>query len=49
MRGIDESGKPALVHPSVKHAALLELIAKLPPCLIGMEACLGARCRSGLS
>lgn len=37
--GVDESGKPALVHRSVLRARLLELIASLPPCLIGMEAC----------
>ncbi|CAN5385876.1 hypothetical protein BH10PSE16_BH10PSE16_17120 [soil metagenome] len=42
VHGIDESGKPALVRPNVKRAALLDLIAKLPPCLIGMKACSGA-------
>ena len=42
VHGVDESGKPALVRPSVKRDALLELIAKLPACLIGMEACSGA-------
>ncbi|MDP1755939.1 MAG: IS110 family transposase, partial [Pseudohongiella sp.] len=42
VHGVDETGKPALVRPVVKRAALLELIAKLAPCLIGMEACSGA-------
>ena len=32
-----------LVRPSVARAKLHELIAKLPPCTIGMEACSGAR------
>ncbi|MNU05883.1 hypothetical protein D3C72_2508570 [compost metagenome] len=34
VHGVDESGKPALVRPSVSRAKLLELIASLPPCLI---------------
>lgn len=38
----DESSKAILIRRSVKRAALLELVAKLPPCLIGMEACSGA-------
>ena len=42
VHGVDEHGKPALVRPSVKRDALLELIAKLPACLIGIEACSGA-------
>lgn len=42
VHGIDASGKPVLVRPSVARAKLLELIASLPPCLIGMEACSGA-------
>ena len=40
--GVDETGKPALVRSEVPRAKLLELIANLPPCLIGMEACSGA-------
>ena len=36
------TGKPVLVRPSVSRGKLLELIATLPPCLIGMEACSGA-------
>jgi len=42
VHGVDESGKPALVRPNVPRAKLLELIASLPPCHIGMEACSGA-------
>ncbi len=39
---VDESGKPVLVRLEVPRAKLLELIANLPPCLVGMEACSGA-------
>ena len=42
VHGVDTAGKPALVRPSVARDKLLELIAALPPCLIGMEACSGA-------
>ena len=35
VHGVDQSGKAILIRPSVKRAALLELVAKLPPCLIG--------------
>ena len=42
VHGVDEAGKPALVRPNVARGKLLELIASLPPCLIGMEACSGA-------
>lgn len=42
VHGVDEAGKPSLVRPNVPRARLLELIATLPPCLIGMEACSGA-------
>jgi len=42
VHGVDDSGKPALVKPKVSRADLLPLIANLPPCLIGMEACSGA-------
>ena len=42
MHGVDETGKSASVRQVVKRAALFELIAKLAPCLIGMEACSGA-------
>ncbi|ELD6523575.1 transposase, partial [Escherichia coli] len=39
---IDQNGKAVLVKPKVSRAALSELIAGLPPCVIGMEACSGA-------
>jgi len=42
VHGVGASGKPELVKPDVKRNKLLELIASLPPCLIGMEACSGA-------
>ena len=42
VHGLDDNGKPALVKPKVSRADLLPLIAQLPPCLIGMEACSGA-------
>lgn len=42
VHGVGVSGKPELVRPEVRRAKLLELIASLPPCLIGMEACSGS-------
>jgi transposase len=42
IHGVDATGRAALVRPSVARGKLLELIASLPPCLIGMEACSGA-------
>jgi transposase len=42
VHGVDGAGKPALVRPSVRRAELMELVAKLAPCTIGMEACSGA-------
>ena len=41
VHGVDETGKPALVRPEVPRAKLLELIANLPACLIGMGLILG--------
>jgi transposase len=41
VHGVDETGKSALVRPEVSRGKLLELIADVPPCLIGMEACSG--------
>ena len=35
VHGVDATGKPVLVRPSVSRAKLLELIAMLLPCLIG--------------
>lgn len=42
LHGVDERGKPVLVRSSVARAKLHALIASLPPCTIGMEACSGA-------
>jgi len=42
VHSVNEASKPELVKPKVARADLLPLIANLPPCLIGMEACTGA-------
>jgi transposase len=42
LHGVDQSGKAVLIKPRVARSQLLELVASLPPCLIGMEACTGA-------
>ena len=42
VHGVDETGKAVLIKPSVRREVLLELMAKMPPCVIGMEACSGA-------
>ena len=42
VHGVDENGKAALIKPKVTREQLPALIAQLPPCLIGMEACTGA-------
>jgi transposase len=42
VHGVDEAGKAVLIKPRVSRDQLLALIAQLPPCLIGMEACSGA-------
>ena len=42
VHGVNEAGQPVLVKPSVARAKLLELVASLPPCTIGLEACSGA-------
>lgn len=42
VHGVDETGRAILVKPKVARDQLLPLIAQLPPCLIGMEACTGA-------
>lgn len=38
VHGVNAAGKAILVKPLVRRAKLLELIATLPACLIGMEA-----------
>jgi len=42
LHGVDATGKTVLQRPSVPRGKLLELVASLPPCLVGMEACSGA-------
>ena len=42
LHGVDEHGKATLVRPSVPRARLMQAVAALPPCTIGMEACSGA-------
>jgi transposase len=42
VHGVNEAGKAELVRSAVPRGKLLELIAALPPCVIGMEACTGA-------
>ncbi len=43
---VDQHGKTVLVKPKVSCASLPDLIASLPPCVIGMEACSGAHYRA---
>lgn len=45
VHGVDHSGTTVLVKSRVTPAALPGLIAGLPPCVIGMEACSG--CTTG--
>jgi len=42
LHGVDAVGKPVMVRRNVARSALVEWLARLPPCLIGMEACSGA-------
>lgn len=42
VHGVDHNGKTVLIKSRVTRAALPGLIAGLPPCVIGMEACSGA-------
>lgn len=41
VHGVDEHGK-VVIRRAVKRAELIKFCAKLPPCLVGMEACGGA-------
>ena len=41
VHGVDRVGRTVL-RKTVRREKLMELIAALPPCLIGMEACAGA-------
>ena len=42
VHGVNEAGKAELVRPNVPRAKLHAVVAALPPCTIGMEACSGA-------
>ena len=42
VHGVDEAGKVEMRQPRVARGKLMELIAALPPCTIGIEACTGA-------
>jgi transposase len=42
LHGVNGEGKAQLLRPSVARAKLNEMVASLPPCLIGIEACSGA-------
>lgn len=42
VHGVDEHGKAVLIKPKVSRDQLAAMIAQLPPCLIGLEACSGA-------
>jgi transposase len=42
VHGVDETGRAALLRPSVARVEQVELIATLASCLIGMEACTAA-------
>ncbi len=42
VHAINRHGKAVLVKPNVRRDQLLELLAQLPPCIVGMEACSGA-------
>lgn len=42
LHGVDGHGRAALVRPAVRRDQLLQAVAALAPCTIGMEACSGA-------
>lgn len=42
VHGVNDAGRGELVRPAVPRAKLREIVASLPPCTIGMEACTGA-------
>lgn len=42
LHGINSAGKAIMVRPRVRRDQLLDVLARLPPCVIGMEACSGA-------
>lgn len=42
LHGVNDAGKAEMIRPTVPRGKLVELVAALPPCTIGMEACTGA-------
>ena len=42
LHGVDASGRGGAAQARCAREQLLALVAQLPPCLIGMEACSGA-------
>ena len=42
LHGVSASGK-VMLRKTIRHAQLMGLVAQLPPCLIGLEACSPAR------
>lgn len=42
LHGVDEHGKAVLVAPKVPRDNLVGMVAAMPPCTIGIEACSGA-------
>lgn len=42
VHGVNEAGKAERVRPAVPRDKLHELMASLPPCVVGMDACSGA-------
>ena len=38
LHGVDRAGKAALVRPALRRDQLLEMVTKLLPCAIGIEA-----------
>lgn len=42
LHAVDAQGQIVWTKPAVKRSQLLELVANIPPCVIGMEACSGA-------
>lgn len=42
LHGVDNNGCAVFIKPCVARDQLLSIVANLPPCLIGMEACTGA-------
>ena len=49
LHGVDQHGKAIFIKPKVVRGQLLEIVAHLPPCLIGMEPASAACRRSVLS